>query len=236
MSDGTSTYVGSELSLFESCTNWKSYFGSRIRRFLGRTVLEVGAGIGGSTEILCDGSQERWVCLEPDGELCRTIEGKIAEHRLPACCECFRGTLQDIPEAEEFHTILYVDVLEHVRDDAAEVARASRRLRIGGSLVVLAPAHSWLFSPFDRAIGHFRRYSHASLSRLEPPGLKLVGIEYLDSVGMLASATNRILLRRGVPTPAQLAFWDRALVPTSMRLDPVLGHRVGKSILGVWKR
>jgi hypothetical protein len=31
-------------------------------------------------------------------------------------------------------------------------------------------------------------------------------------------------------------FWDRLLVPCSRALDPLLGYRVGKSVLGIWER
>ena len=59
---------------------------------------------------------------------------------------------------------------------------------------------------------------------------------YLDSVGLLASAGNRLLLRQSMPTERQILAWDRLMIPVSRVIDPVFGHRLGKSVLGVWRR
>jgi SAM-dependent methyltransferase len=236
MTTASYTYVGSELDLFAAARNWKSYFRDRIAPFLGSEVLEVGAGLGGTTRTLCRGSERRWVCLEPDPALASRLGGEIAAKRLPGCCEVRVGTLNDSSGSPEFDTVLYMDVLEHIEDDRAEVARAAALLRPGGHIVALSPAHQWLYSPFDRAIGHCRRYSRASFGALAGPGLERVRLDYLDSVGLLASLGNRVLLRSDMPKPSQIAFWDNVLVRASRFLDPILGHGVGKSVLAVWKK
>ncbi len=207
-----------------------------IRPWLGRRVLEVGAGVGATTLALCRGAHERWVCLEPDPDMERELADRIGSGSLPACCEHRAGTLATLSPGETFDTILYVDVLEHIAEDRAELARAAAHLARGGHLVVLAPAHQWLFSAFDRAIGHHRRYDRRSLQALAPPAARLVAAKYLDAAGMLASLANRWLLREAEPGPRQIAAWDRWLVPCSRAIDPLLGHRIGKSILAVWQR
>jgi SAM-dependent methyltransferase len=231
----TGQYVGEELELFARAENWKRYVGSLLRPSLAGDVLEVGAGLGATTRHLCDGSQRAWLCLEPDGAMAARLAELVARGELPACCRARAGTVRDLPPDSRFDAILYVDVLEHIEDDAAELVRARRALRPGGSLIVLAPAHGWLYSPFDRGIGHYRRYTRRSLAKLAPPGLRLLLLRYLDSVGLLASAANRFLLRKTLPTARDIARWDRLMVPLSRRLDPWLGFRVGKSVVGIWR-
>ena len=102
--------------------------------------------------------------------------------------------------------------------------------------MVLAPAHEALYTPFDRAIGHFRRYSTRSLRDLAPDCLSERRVIYLDSCGVLASLGNRLLLRQAAPTSQQILTWDRYLVPCSRWLDPLLLHKAGKSVLAVWAR
>jgi hypothetical protein len=156
---------------------------------------------------------------------------------VPGCCRVVVGTLEDASvSSEPFDTILYVDVLEHIEDDRGELALAARLLKPGGHLVVLSPAHRWLYTAFDSVIGHHRRYTRADLRAITPTGLALVRLDYLDSVGLLASLGNRLLLRQALPTPGQIALWDRVLVRLSTRLDPLFGNRLGKSVLGVWRR
>jgi len=233
------SYVGSELDLFAAATTWKAYVRRQVAPYLGRTVLEVGAGHGGTTRVLIEAAHPqttRWVGLEPDETLAGRLAGAIEAGALPAFCEAKVGTLESLDEG--FDTLLYMDVLEHIEDDRAEMARAAAHLNPGGHVVVLSPAHPFLFTPFDRAIGHYRRYTLKTLRAAAPLdcGLELVRLRYLDSVGMLASLGNRLVLQSAMPNPKQIALWDKAMVPLSKLLDPLTGYRLGKSVLGVWRK
>jgi SAM-dependent methyltransferase len=232
----TLSYVGSELELFSKASNWKAYYRSRLKRYLVGDVLEVGAGIGATTRTLCDGSQRRWVCLEPDLEMYSELKRQIGERRLLSCCEALAGVTADLGAGDQFDAIIYIDVLEHIESDRDEVRTASAHLKAYGKLIVLAPAHQWLYTPFDKAIGHFRRYNRATLSKIISEDLECIELRYLDSVGMLASLGNHFVLKSSMPTDSQIAFWDKAMIPLSRLIDPLLGYRVGKSILGVWQK
>jgi hypothetical protein len=61
-------------------------------------------------------------------------------------------------------------------------------------------------------------------------------MSYLDSAGLLASFANKLVLKRSMPTKGQIAFWDGVLVRVSRVIDPLVRYRVGKSVLGVWRR
>ncbi|MEP0313257.1 MAG: class I SAM-dependent methyltransferase [Hyphomonas sp.] len=228
-------YIGDELQLFENAQNWKAYFANRLKPFICGSVAEVGAGLGGTTRTLCSGDEISWAAIEPDPCLCREIKRKVADGELPANVKPSLSVLADRPVSEKFDTILYIDVLEHIEEDANEAARAAERLRPGGHLVVLAPAHQFLFTPFDSAIGHYRRYSRASLRALSPPGLTLQSCFYLDSVGMLASLANKLLLSQSHPKLSQILLWDRAMVPVSRIVDPLLLNSLGKTVVAIWR-
>lgn len=230
------TYVGSELDLFEAATNWKNYVHRQVAPYLGGSVLEVGAGHGGTTKVLCRRRHDRWVCLEPDAGLAERTTESIADGTLPSFCRSVVGTVDDLGDEPPFDSALYMDVIEHIEDDRAELARVAGRLKPGGHLIVLSPAHQWLFTPFDEAIGHYRRYTLKTLRAAAPTVYEPVRLRYLDAVGMLASLGNRLLLRRSMPNAGQIAAWDKLMVPCSRLVDPVLGYRVGKSVLGIWKK
>lgn len=227
-------YIGGELELFSGAHRWKRYWISKLRQYITGNVLEIGAGIGSNTLFLRNGSESRWICLEPDAELADTLRERIADS--PGCrdSEVRVGTIRSLLPNETFDTVLYIDVLEHIEDDTGELKAAAAHLNHGGRLVVMGPAHSWLFSEFDRAIGHYRRYTTRTLSKLTPEGTRLIRSFYLDSVGLLASAANRFALRQPLPKPEQLSFWDRFMIPISRVVDPVTGYRLGKSVVCVW--
>jgi len=229
--DSPFKYEGSELDLFEKARNWKAYWRAQIRDFVRGDVLEVGAGIGANTLTLAGLDFERWTCLEPDAALAaRVTLPPGGRHRSEV------GTIDDLPADARFDSILYIDVLEHIGDDRAEMARAAARLNPGGAVIVLSPAHPFLFTPFDAAIGHFRRYTRSSLAAAAPEGLRIEKLKYLDTVGVLAVAANLWLLKSSAPAESQILLWDRVLVPLSRIVDPMLAGRVGKSVLGIWRK
>ena len=106
----------------------------------------------------------------------------------------------------------------------------------GGHIVVLSPAHQWLFSEFDKSIGHVRRYDKRNLRSLMPSGWTEKKLAYLDSVGVLLSLANALALRQALPSRLQLSLWDRLCVPLSRIVDRVLLGNCGKSILAVWEK
>ena len=229
-------YVGGELELFARAHNWKRYWSQALGRHVRGRVLDVGAGLGASARLFArHPGIASWLALEPDPALAAQMRaGEPAEY--PPGFEVAEGTLATLDAAREFDTILYIDVLEHIEGDRDELARAARQLAPGGRIVVLSPAHGFLYSRFDAAIGHVRRYNRASLRAAVPAGLEVERMQYLDSVGLLASLGNRLLLRAAQPSPWQIAAWDGWMVPPSRLLDPLLFNRVGKTIIAVLRR
>jgi SAM-dependent methyltransferase len=229
-------YVGGELDLFSQALNWKSYWSGRLGPYLRGDVLEVGAGIGANTLLLRSDRQHSWLCLEPDRRLAGRLEQAIETAGVRDRCAVRVGTLADLEPGDLFDAILYIDVMEHIEDDRSEAARAASHLRPDGILGVLAPAHPSLFSPFDASVGHFRRYTRETLKEIIPPSLDAVVLQYMDAVGLSASLLNRLLLRQSMPTMRQIRTWDRLMVPCSRLIDPLLGYRLGKSVLGIWRK
>src|SRR5262249_17710975 len=125
---------------------------------------------------------------------------------------------------------------EHIEDDRTELLSAADRVRPDGHVIVLAPAHQWLYSPFDKAIGHIRRYTLSQLRALTPPELVVRHAFYLDSLGLFASLANRLIMKASMPTAAQIGLWDRVMVPASRVIDPLLLRRIGKTAVTIWRK
>jgi SAM-dependent methyltransferase len=225
-------YAGQELDLFALANNWKRYYSSFFIKDLCGEILEVGAGIGSNTKSFA-GQNLRWMALEPDpalaARLACAVQGKSS-------VEVINSTLETLPASNQFDAILYLDVLEHISDDRRELELAESHLRLGGKLIVLSPSHEKLFSEFDRAIGHLRRYNKYNLKKIIPSSLRLESLRYLDSVGATLSMTNRFYLKQSYPTKSQILFWDRRIIPLSKIFDRLTGYSIGKSILGIWTK
>lgn len=228
-------YIGEELELFQHAVNWKKYFSSFFQPFVRGAVAEVGAGMGANVPYLINASVTSYVCIEPDSKLVSVIADKINSGELPKTCKSKQGFLES--DAKDLYdTILYIDVLEHIEDDFGEVAKAAQALKPGGHLCVLVPANPKDYTDFDKAIGHFRRYTRASLVKNIQAPLRIEWCHYLDSFGSMASKMNKLFLKQSQPTKKQILLWDKFMVPVSKIIDKPTGYRQGKSLLLVAKK
>jgi SAM-dependent methyltransferase len=110
----------------------------------------------------------------------------------------------DIHErSQEFRTrfdvVLLFDVLEHIADEGAFLQSAKYHMTDSGALVINVPAHQSLFSNYDKAAGHFRRYSIGSLKNvLEQNGLTIRTCTYWGAalIPLLIARKALLTLRR----------------------------------------
>ncbi len=202
----------------------------RLRPWVGRRVLEIGAGIGNMSAFLVD--RERVVLTDTEpyylGRLRDRFVGRphvsVAELRLPGVSP---GLV-----AERLDTVVCLNVLEHIEDDRASLAAMHRLLVPGGRLVLLVPSLRALYGTLDEALGHFRRYVPAELSeKLRTAGFRLRHLEYFNLAGVPGWwVAGRVLRRRLIPTGA--LRWYEALVPL-FRLERLLPWRIGQSLIAI---
>ncbi len=85
-----------------------------------------------------------------------------------------RGNVVQLPfKSNSLDLVLALDLMEHIKDDAALAREIHRVLAPGGCLVVTVPAHEFLWSDHDEALHHFRRYSYPGFKKLmKSAGLK----------------------------------------------------------------
>lgn len=230
-------YIGNELEIFSHAKNWKIYWSGKVKPYLGKNVLEVGAGIGTNTiNFINNENIKKWVSIEPDLELSRKIESTLKNEKGFNKLEVIPSFLTNYQTDIKFDSIMYIDVIEHIEKDKDELVTALSYLKEGGYLIVLVPAYNFLYNDFDKAIGHYRRYSRKLLRNTIPAGLKVISHYNLDSLGLLASVANKLFLKQSYPTIKQIKFWDSFIVSLSRVIDPLLLYKVGKSNLIICKK
>jgi SAM-dependent methyltransferase len=183
----------------------------------GHRVLEVGCGTGNvlrMLEQLCPHGTVVGMDLLADG---------LRYARQRTRCALVQGDLHMPPFRAPFDVIGVFDVLEHFADDRQVLSDLHRMLVPGGALLVTVPAHPWLWSYFDEAGHHRRRYERAELcGKLVDCGFR---IEYHSEY--LASILPLVWLRRWrsrLPRARRVAESDRtyALATDELRIVPGL--------------
>jgi 2-polyprenyl-3-methyl-5-hydroxy-6-metoxy-1,4-benzoquinol methylase len=162
---------------------------------------------------------------------------KKKQSKLPNLVQPKPGVVADLPPEVSFDTIIYIDVLEHIENDREELSRAIQHLREKGRLIVLSPAYPKLYSPFDKAVGHYRRYTRKTLRAAADPTLVSERkIFFLESAGLSLLLLNRYVFRNRYPGRAGIWVWQHLFIPMSIVLDRVFSYRFGKSIIGIWEK
>ena len=78
-----------------------------------------------------------------------------------------------------FDVLFLFDVLEHIEDQSGFLQSVKFHLADTGTLVINVPAHQLLYSDYDSAAGHIRRYSVSQLAKVaEQNGLKPKAFTY----------------------------------------------------------
>lgn len=203
----------------------------RVRSALGRRVLEIGCGTGTITAYLSD--RELVVGIDVVADYVRSTRERFRTS--PNVVIKQQDLTQSTAGLREygFDSALAVNVFEHIGDDEAAMRAVWQLLPPGGTLTLLVPSHPWLLADFDRAIGHYRRYTKRELQRkLERSGFRVERIRRSNPIGALAwLALIRCL---GFRRLGGLGINER-LVPLFRHLDRV-EFPLGLSLIAVGRK
>lgn len=204
-----------------------------IQPFLGERVLEVGCGLGNLLRHLIDRDLAIGVDIAEDSvtyvnhlyahhDYVQAFTHDVNDHR-------FVEDLRDF----QFDTAVSLNVLEHIEDDVAALKHIYEVLTLDGTLVLIIPAHTFLFGTMDSSIGHYRRYDKRDLeSKLEKVGFRVVLQRYVNPLGAFGWFVNGRILRRKVPPVEQLKLFD-VVMPLVATLDRRVETPFGLSLLSV---
>ena len=128
-------------------------------------------------------------------------------------------------------------MLEHIQKDIEEIDIASSKLNSGGNLIILVPAHQNLYSKFDKAVGHCKRYDIQFFKNLKRNDLKIKKLIYLDTLGYLLYFLNKIFFKEEeYPSKTKILIWDKIFIPITIILDFLTLYKFGKNILCVYEK
>jgi SAM-dependent methyltransferase len=209
---------------------YRRYLLELLEPHLGRTVLEVGSGLGDLAAELRGYERLIVTDVDPDclGRLSRRFHGRPEVEAMQV------DLREDLPAGVSVDSVLAVNVLEHILDHVGALRRMAAVVAPGGDIVLFVPAYPSLYGPHDRAAGHVRRYVPASLrAAVTAAGLK---VELLHPVNFLGGIAWWVAVRVGgcsSPRSGLVKPYDRFVVPLVRIMERRWRPPFGQSILCV---
>lgn len=226
-------YPGKELEAMSFALNYHRWIVAEFEPYLGEKIAEVGAGVGSVSKLLLATRVKHLAAFEPSPNMYPVLEKELRhEQRARAVNDFFSRRYAH----ERFDTVVYINVLEHIEDDRAELTTALENLQPEGHLLLFVPGLPWLYSDLDKRIGHFRRYRKAALSGLvQDVGFSLIKARYFDIAGIIPWYVNYVLLQNRMGN-ASVSLYDKLVVPLMKPLESYVTPPIGKNVLLIGKK
>jgi len=217
---------------FDNANFHINYCLSFIKKYLRGNILEVGAGCGSFTKNYLDKIKNSKITLtELDKKNIADLKKRFENYKNIEIAHKDIGEIQ-----KKFDTIMYLHVLEHIKDDSKEIESAIERLNEGGTLIFMVPAHQKIYSNLDKAVGHYRRYE-IDFFKKKLFSLERINLKYLDTMGYFLYFLNKIFFKNETfPSKSKIFIWDKIFTPITIIIDFLLGYKFGKCILAIYKK
>ena len=221
-------YDGYELEYFDEAYNFRKYQIQLVKKYLQKNLAEVGPGQGGLVEYYKKFVKTIYL-IETDRNLHKLLKKKFKNKKI----KVKNSKMSSVNN--KFETIIYFDVLEHIKNDLNEVREAKKKLHKKGYLIFSVPAHQYFYNNFDKSVGHVKRYNKSDFKIIESKtGLKIEKLIYYDSIGFLFLILNKIFSLSQKNLNYKIKFWN-SMIPISKIIDFVTFNNFGKSLLCIFR-
>ncbi|WP_026341007.1 class I SAM-dependent methyltransferase [Actinomadura atramentaria] len=215
----------------DEARNYRRYEYDMVAPHVGRSMLEIGSGLGHFSEQFAQRldylavSDNDPYCV---GELRKRYAAddgvEVVDLELPA----------EIVLRQKVDTVVMMNVLEHIKDDVRALRDLADVTLPGGRIVIWVPGYMQLYGDFDRKVGHVTRYTPDTLrAAVEAAGLEA---EVLKPINLLGGIAWWAAVRRGgagYPDPRLVKIYDRTVIPLTRVIERVVRPPFGQTVFCV---
>lgn len=171
--------VPSALETLSIAPRFNRWMADTVTPFMGTRVLEIGAGMGNLSRLLCR-RRKRYVATDQDAEYVEQLRMAFRHRPLVQVAKLDAANAADFQPFEgAMDTVLCLNVLEHIQDDGGTLKRIHGLLQPGGRLILLVPNDPKAYGSLDAALGHVRRYAEKQVTGL----VEAAGFEVEKTLG-----------------------------------------------------
>jgi 2-polyprenyl-3-methyl-5-hydroxy-6-metoxy-1,4-benzoquinol methylase len=228
-------YSGSELDSLAEARNYYSWVLKQFEPYLGKTVIEVGAGIGTFSDFILESAKvSELVAIEPALNTLPHLQTRFQNNPK---VRVLPGYLSEHYQALSANAVVAVNVLEHVEDHEEFLREAHGAVVPGGHLLLFVPALPMIYGSLDKVFEHHRRYTKASLRKvIESAGWKPRRLAYMNFPGIAAWFMAGRILKKTSIAPSDAKAYDRLVVPWISRLEEMIPPPIGSNIIAIATR
>ncbi|MFZ4719023.1 MAG: methyltransferase domain-containing protein [Ilumatobacteraceae bacterium] len=226
-----------ELANLSDADRFLSWISDTIEPALGPKVLEVGAGVGAiATKLAAAGHDV--TAIEPADNVYPELERRCAGVARVQARKVTSQQLLAEGAAGTFDSVVYVSVLEHIRDDVDELRTAFELLKPGGTVALFVPAMPALYGSLDFKSGHYRRYDRELLrSAVTGAGFEVERLHHMDIAGVIPYFLMYRMLDVQTLDSGSSKFYDSVIVRISRLVEDRVGApALGKNLVAVGRR
>ncbi|EKD73828.1 MAG: Nodulation protein S [uncultured bacterium] len=233
-----------ELLALEKAVRYQQWIAETIQPYLGKRILELGAGIGNMSRWFTH--VERLILTEMDPHLLELLRLRIKawpvnSARISVASLDLETQTLDLFAHENIDTIISFNVLEHIKDDLAVLKQSAQLLRQHRTpskkrIITFIPAHPFAYGVMDKAVGHYRRYNQAMIKKLHQvamPDARL-SVKAFNFVGLWGWFMNGRILRKKSAGATFIGLFEK-LCPLIQFLDKIVIDKMhvplGQSLL-----
>ncbi|MCD0447702.1 methyltransferase [Actinocorallia sp. API 0066] len=215
----------------DEARNYRKYEYDMVAPHVGRSLLEIGSGLGhfseqfaGRLDYLAVSDNDPY-CVEQLAKRYADDSGvEVLSLALPA----------KVGIRQKVDTVVMMNVLEHIAEDVQALRDLAAVVEPGGRIVIWVPGYMQLYGDFDRKVGHVTRYTPKTLGKtIAEAGLEA---EVLKPINFLGGIAWWAAVRRGgvgYPDPRLVKIYDRTVIPTTRFLERLFRPPFGQTVFAV---
>lgn len=224
MSDDNGTQTLESMSQAVWYNQWTL---DKFKQFLNGEILEVGCGIGNFTETLVD--YGRVWAIDINKDYVTQTKDKVGGKAQVGLGDIERG--EYFFKSKKFDSIVCLNVLEHIKNDQLALDNLFSLLKTGGRLVLLIPAHQFLYGEIDKLINHYRRYNKTEIvGRLKKIGFKIDKSRLLNLMGAIGWFISGKILQETTVKKEKIKIFN-LVAPIFLGFENLIEPPIGTSIL-----
>ncbi len=206
-----------------------------IAPFCKGNILEIGSGIGNISAFFLKDNHQIFLSDIREG-YCTKLESKFKNHSNFLGTDIIDLTDPDFDtkyknHLEKYDTVFALNVVEHIQNDTLALQNCHKLLTKNGSAVILVPSYQNLFNQFDTELGHYRRYTKTTLSKVFlNSGFEITHKQHFNFIGILGWFVSGQILKKKTIPKGQMKFYN-TLVPIIKIIDKIIFNSIGLSTI-----